>query len=466
MRCDAVVRTSCIPFAVLAAALFVSATWASTPDIGNFRLNYSVAGYDSRGTKQAVIRTMTAITVTDVSTADSRWDLKDSSTGIVSATGPIAYFGTTWGVQYWTADFSSFKGEGRYYMEVTLKQNENTLIGTKQSLTFPVQKNNFSKTILTDLSLNNADLRKIGTASGGFCDATATSFTESYSHAIFLYGFLEMYKTKYAEMSVTDRARLITDINLAFDHILSYWSPDDTTLFRHPEGPPRGGMNDIEPIFAMAMYISLFKGKDAVRASDSNCAKVVTGFNMLKTAAAGWTDTGYQEYKDYLIAVALYLYKYSGDAAWKTEAIARLNAFLTTFNLRTHYRGSARGIPLFEGLRLCAEEFPADPNYAAWISQARALKDTYYKSTQIWSGNAFRVISTSSSANPAADWDAGRITADMWGDLVKGYTCGPYAKDALILADLTGDSTLEKIAARGNLLGHGAQPRHSGGFNP
>jgi hypothetical protein len=432
------------------AVCIVSAVFslnAATPDSSNFRLNYSTAGYDSRGTKQALVRTITAIATAEVSTADSRWELIDSATGTTSASGVLSYFGTTYGIQFWTVDFTSFRGEGRFYLLVTLKQNAGTAIGTRRSLTFPVQANNFSKTMLMDLALNNADLRQINDYQGGFCDATSTGFREAYSHGIFLYGFLEMYKAKYNSLSSTDKTRLITNINIAFDHIVSYWAPDGVTLLRHPEGPPRGGMNDIEPYFGMAMYMALFKGKDAKRASDGNFTKLVACYNNLDTASAGWQDTGYQEYRDYLIACLVYMYLYSGDETWKNLAITRLNTFLSTFNLRTHYRGSARGIPLFEGLRVCAEQCPGDPNYAAWISQARAIKDAYYKSAQVLTGNAFHIVNTCAAANPSSDWDNSRMTGDMWGSLMKGYTGGPYARDALVLANLTGDGTLEKVAA-------------------
>ena len=63
-----------------------------------------------------------------------------------------------------------------------------------------------------------------------------------------------------------------SDIDIAFDHLLNRWSPDGTTLFAHPEGPPRGGMNDIEPIYAMALYIDMFKTVDPSRANDANFA--------------------------------------------------------------------------------------------------------------------------------------------------------------------------------------------------
>ena len=418
---------------------------AATPDINNFRLDYSTAGYDSRGTKVVLVRTDTAISIADVSIAASQWNLKTAG-GAVVASGALSYSGLTYGIQYWVADFSSYQTDGVYEMDVILKQDAATSIGTKQTLNFNVQKNNFSKTMLIPLSLNNADARKAADGDG-YYDATATYFREAYSHGIFLYGLLQMYEYKYDSLSSVDQARLKTDIDIAFDHLIARWSPDDTSLFAHPEGPPRGGMNDIEPFYGMALFIDMFKTVDPTRANDANFSKLVTAFNILKTAAPGWQDAGYQQYRDYLIPAAVHMYRYSGDVAWKNEAISRLNTFMSTFNLRTFYRGSARSIPLLDGLRLCAEEFPTDPNYAAWITQARAIKDTYFKSSQVWSGNVFHIINTSSSVNPAASWDAGQITADMWGNLVIGYATAPYADDALVLAELTGDSSLEKIAA-------------------
>ena len=414
--------------------------------LANFRLNYSTAGYDSRGTKVVLIRTLSPIAVSDVSVADTSWILKDSN-GTTAATGSVAYFGTTYGIQYWVADFTSFKAAGTYSMEVTLKKSASTAIGVKQTLPFLVQRENFSKTILIPLTLNNADARKAPPSKGGYYDATSVGFQEAYSHGIFLYGLLQTYKYKYASLASADQARLVTDINIAYDHLLRRWSPDATTLFAHPEGPPRGGMNDIEPLYAMALYIDMFKTLDPTRANDANFAKLVTGFNLLKAAPAGWQDTGYQQYKDYLIPIAVHMYRYSGDVQWKNEAITRLNTFLAAFNLRTHYRGSGRGIPLFDGLRLCLEEFPTDPSHDIWISQARTIKDTYYKSAKISTDNVFHIINASAAANPAGDWDAGRMTGDMWGALQKGYTGGPYANDILILAKATGDRSLEPMAA-------------------
>ena len=177
-------------------SLFFVRSLTALPDIHNFRLNFSTPGYDSRGTKRVLVRTLTAIALSDLSPADSRWELKDSVTATTVASGPLAYFGTTYGIQYWVADFTAYKGQGRYSMAVTLRQNAGTMIGTRQTLTFPVQKSNFSKTMLMDLSLNNADLRQVHDFQAGFCDATSTGFREAYSHAIFLYGLMEMYKAK------------------------------------------------------------------------------------------------------------------------------------------------------------------------------------------------------------------------------------------------------------------------------
>jgi hypothetical protein len=55
--------------------------------------------------------------------------------------------------------------------------------------------------------------------------------------------------------------------------------------------------------------------------------------------------------------------------------------------LRNHYRGSARAIPLFDGLQMCLEQFSTDPSHDDWIKQAGVIKDTYYKSSKIWTGN-------------------------------------------------------------------------------
>jgi hypothetical protein len=206
-------------------------------------------------------------------------------------------------------------------------------------------------------------------------------------------------------------------------------------------------MNDVEPSFAMALYIDMFKGVDSTRANDANFAKMVTAFNLLKDSPAAWLAADYQEYKDYLIPMAVHMYRYSGDVTWKNEAITRLGAFLAAFNLRTHYRSASRVIPLLDGLRACAEEFPSDANHTTWVSLATTIKDTYYKSSKVWAENAFHIVSTSAAKDPAGDWDAGRITGDAWGNHIKGYTGGTYAHDVLVLAKLTGDRSLEKVAA-------------------
>lgn len=420
----------------------------ATQPIDNFRLNYSTAGYDSRGTKVVLIRTIKAVPEADVSLADSRWVLK-AADGSAAASGKIAYFGMTYGIQYWVADFSSFTSEGTYSMEVTLKKDAATSIGTKQTLPFTVQENNFTKTILIPMSLESADARKASTGRTGFYDATSAGFQEAYSHGIFLYGLLQMYKCRSDSLSDADKARLAADINIAFDHLMARWKPNETTLFDHPESGAkfRGGMNDIEPFFALALYIDMFKKIDTGRANDALFKKLVTTFNVLKDAKPSWQDTGYQQYKDYLIPAAVHMYRYSGDEQWKKEAVTRLNDFLAAFSLRTHYRGSARAIPLFDGLRLCADEFTDDPNHKTWLKQAQAIKDTDFKSDKIWKENVFRIITPCAAANPARDWDGGRMTGDMWGSLLFGYTGGSYAADALTLARLTNDHSLEKIAA-------------------
>jgi Cellulase N-terminal ig-like domain len=419
---------------------------AAGPDAMNFRLLYSTAGYDARGTKVVLVRPLTPVAVSDVDPAESSWSLTHAG-GAAAATGRLTYFGTTYGVQYWVADFSAFRTEGQFSMEVTIKKSTGELTGSKKTLPFWVQSNNFTKTMLIPLSLNNADARKAPPAKGGFYDATSVGFQEAYSHGMFLYGLLQMYRFRYASLSEADKVRLITDIDIAFDHLLRRWSPDATSLFAHPETGTRGGMNDIEPFFAMALYIDMFKGVDATRANDETFAKLVTAFNLLKAPPAGWMAADYLEYTDYLIPAAVHMYRYSGDVTWKNEAVTRLDAFLAAFDLRTHYRSASRVIPLFDGLRACAEEFPGDPRYPAWISRATTIKDTHYKSANVWTANVFHIVSTSAAKNPAGDWDAGRITGDAWGSHIKGYTGGTYAHDVLVLAKLTGDRSLEKVAA-------------------
>jgi hypothetical protein len=435
---------SLLLFSALLAGLFGNAVSAATPDINNFRLNYSVAGYDSRGTKMVLVRTVAPITATDLSTTESRWNLKNAGGSIV-ASGAITYSGITYGIQYWVADFSAFKTEGTYSMEVMLKQNSSTSIGSKQTLNFTIQRNNFSNTILIPLSLNNADARK-SPAFPGYYDCSS-HMHEAYSHAVFLNGLLQMYKYKQASLSNSDRTRLIADVNLAFDNLAGLCTSNGQ--FYHEWGGTEilGGMNDIEPCWAMAAYMDLFKTVDPVRAGSVNFNKVKTSFNFLASSAPGWQDAGYQIYKDYLIPTAVHLYNYSGDTAWKTEAIRRLNTFLDSFDLRTYYRSPFRGIPLCEGLQYCVEQFPTHPDHAGWISHAQSIKNNYYASVKIMTQNVFHIVGTCAKTSAAYDWDNGRLTSSDWGSLVINDAFAPYAVDALILAEITGDSSLEKVAA-------------------
>jgi hypothetical protein len=256
-----------------------------------------------------------------------------------------------------------------------------------------------------------------------------------------------MYKYKQASLSNADRTRLIADVNLAFDNLAGLWTSNGQ--FYHEWGGTEilGGMNDIEPCWAMAAYLDLFKNVDPVRAGSANFNKVKTSFNFLTTVAPGWQDAGYQIYKDYLIPTAVHLYNYSGDTAWKTEAIRRLNTFLDSFNLRTYYRSPFRGIPLLEGLQYCVEQFPTHPDHAGWISHAQSIKNNYYASVKILTQNVFHIIGTCAKTSAAYDWDNGRLTSGDWGSLVINDAFAPYAVDALILAEIAGDSSLEKVAA-------------------
>lgn len=425
---------------------------AVVPSISSFRLLGNTLGYDTRGTKQMLVRTVSGVDAGDVDLNASTWALKDSS-GTTVAAGHPGDMVTTYGIQFWPIEFSEFATPGTYHMEVELKQDASTVIGSLSSLDFLIESQLLASNVLLPLTIDNADSRRAPASYGyGFFDCSASKMGEAYSHGIFLNGLLQTYNHVKSTISSTDRNRFVTNANVAFDYLVDRWTSNGQFEHQHasrPNGADEifGGLNDVEATYGMASYLDLFKSVDPGRASTANYNKVVASYHWLASVGPAWNGLDYDVYKDYLIPIAVHLYHYSGDVFWKNEAITRLNTFLASFNLRTMGRNPFRAIPFFEGLKMAVDAFPTDPSYSTWITAARSIKDTYYASSKVLEENVFSIINTSAKATAAADWDNGTLTSDEWGDLVVNETASSYAIDAVILAELTGDARLERIAA-------------------
>ena len=84
----------------------------------NFVLLYNTPGYDARGTKRALVRTLNDVPSSVSLSPQSRYFLRRSN-GSTAATGALTQLpGKTFGMQLWEADFSSITEEGSYTLSV------------------------------------------------------------------------------------------------------------------------------------------------------------------------------------------------------------------------------------------------------------------------------------------------------------------------------------------------------------
>lgn len=429
---------------------------------GNFFLLYNTLGYEQTGTKKAFIRSVT--NVAPSLTGEGEWALINSDNELV-AKGAVVYKGFSYGLQLWEADFTDVDTAGTCHLYVTLCDRFGAIAYRETSSEFQIAKNLYSENVLLGLTIDNAKARQAPSdVGGGYYDCN-TTMGEAYSHGVFLNGLVQTYVLNYNTLTYAERTDLIAAAQRAFDY-LELLHDDSTGEFinsdprRYNADVNQGMHNTFEALYGYAAYLCYFKDTDPTRAGNDNYRRAVRSLEYLQSNYP--TDSWYP-YREYLIPVCYYLYKYSGSSAWLTMGSNLIENELSSFNLRTMYRSGARSIPLFEGVYLFLSDSSINlPRRAAWLSALNSIKNTYYLG--IDEKNAMDLLPISTYENAAAEWD------NMWqlpsGEYEQNWQLttarATNAMDACFLGMLTGDTSLEPIATAS--LGYimGLNPGFSG----
>ena len=442
-------------------SLVVSVTVAFADSGDNFVLLYSTLGYELNGTKRALVRTIDAIDEKTIDAAESKWLLINSK-GTEKASGVLKWLGMTYGAQLWEIDFSHCQTPGKYRLRVNLKGKSGKEICGLESLEFEIAENLYTKRLFYGLTVNNAESREAKESEGfGYYDCTS-SMGERDSHAAFMEGLIQSYIRRQHIMSPTDKTRLIRAVNICFDYLILLHDSikgnvNNQYPTRHNEYIHLGNYANISVIEGLLSYLGLFSHIDPIRAKEAY-KRVFVIRRYIDNKMPLWFTSRKKIMYNY------YLYKYAGNPAFKEASIAALNDYLLNFKKKNLYSGGWRFRPRFEGLYHLAKEFKDDPNRPFWIEKAKEISIKHLP--YILKNNHFHVLPQGNQKN----WDdMSRVPAvSGWGGFYANTHFAASTIDAVYLAEITGDRSLEKIAAgsMGWLTGlHVGLPAH-GVLNP
>lgn len=455
-------RSICIILAAVCLLLYCSGCGAATKEYSgieytgevtadNFALLFNTLGYEQKGTKRAFVRSVEYVDPGKVG-SNSVWTLLNAKNEVVSQ-GRFIYRGLAYGIQLWEMDFSEVTKPGQYRLIAEFTDKKYNPVYQEASTVFQIQNRVYSNNVLLPLTLYNAQARVAPQdVGGGYYDCN-TTMGEAYSHGVFLNGLVQTYVYQRATLSDEEIQGLWDAAARAFDYLLKLHD-DATGEFIHSY-PTRynadinqGMHNTYEALYGFCAYLHYFSGLDPERASQENFEKAVKSVDYLDTYISDdyAAQLGYP-HKEYLTPVYYYLYMYSGDTQWRDKGIELINKQLDTMDVRSMRRNGARSIPMMEGVYLFAQEIKGTEQYDQWIDKLVQIKDTYYAG--MGEKNAFAILPISEGFMAAKEWD------NMWKMPVGEYetnwliTTGRavFAMDACFLGKLTGDKSLEEIAA-------------------
>lgn len=408
----------------------------------NFFLLYSTLGYESGGTKRALVRSVDPIDPASLSEEYSTWVLLDDYDNEVLS-GTLRWLGVTFGVQLWEMRFTKVRRPGYYRLSVTLRDHGGQIIETQTSLEFEIARRIFTKRLLRGLAIVNGKERQAGEDWGGGLFDCNNTMGEAYSHGIFLSGLVDVYLRRRQELSETENAQLIQNIETVVDYL--FVLHDDSTgeiISQHPtrpcQGCNEGDFNTVEGLYGLAKFMDAFKETDPDRAHEA-FLRTSASFEYFYGNEGEVVDTiGLES------LVNFQLFRYTGDAGYRDAAIDALDEFLV-FESQAffHWLGSWRGIPYFEGLYVLARELKDHPHRKAWMAKAREIALLHH---YILRKNGFAVVPQSEGPY---DWDEMESVPACEHDYcfyANTHFC-TTAVDAIRLARLTGDRSLERIAA-------------------
>ena len=404
----------------------------------SFVLLFSTLGYELNATKRVLLRAVTPVPTNVVNAAHSTWRLTDAH-GADRARGHLKRLDDTYGIQLWEIDFSSVRREGTYKVVVHLHDGQGEIVGDIETLPFQItHRLHFKRTGLA-VSIENAEARAAPKKDGGGyydCDST---MGEAYSHGVFLAGLATAYRHWQSDLDETQKQRLASAVNRAVDYLLLLHNAKTGEIrHEHPSRPHqnlnRGRHNTVQGLYGLAVYCHLFKEIDP--------AKTRTVFDRALQSLA------YLEGRNEIdqasrATILCHLHGYAGDEAYRAKAVEALEAYMASFQWPVSYYSSR--LPSFEGLHLAWRMFRTHARRDQWIQWAKELDRAHLQ--PMLKENGFHVFFMPSRLKK---WQSGLPPRKLpkskktWAGV-----CGfaDLASDAIMLAQVTGDHSLEKLAS-------------------
>ena len=419
----------------------------------NFVLLYNTLGYEKNGTKKVLVRSIDPADPASVSSA--QWTLIKQD-GQTVAQGNFVYRGYSFGLQLWCADISGITTPGKYVFKAEFTDVSGDPIYQESSNEFLICESLYTKNLLLPITLYNALARRAPKdKSYGYFDCNS-NMGEARSHGIFLNGLIKTWIYRKAVLSEEECAGLIESAQIAFDYMLLLYN-DETGAFSNPvrlNTLNNGVFNTYEALYGFSAFLYYFKDLDPARASVKNYDRAVrsAAYVLERYSPEAEKRWGGYEHFEMLAPVYYYLYKFSGDKQWLEKGIALIDKSLEKFNLRAMNRCCRNPIPQFEGVYLFARELSGTAVSKRWIKRLTEIKDLYY--IDVPRRNAWGIIPVCADAKRAAEeWD--HMDKPSFSSRQYVTHCAANAMDACFLGELTGDTSLEAIAAGelGHMLG-------------
>jgi len=410
----------------------------------NFLLLYNTLGYEKTATKKAFVRSLDYVSPEKVSD-ESFWQLK-AENGDIAAEGKLIYRGISFGLQLWEAEFSDFDTEGTYILNAKIANADGTFVYEEKSEAFLLQKSLYVNNILLPLTLYNAQMREApANMAGGYYDCN-NPMGEAYSHGVFLNGLVQTYVYREDALTDAEKEGLEEAAAIAFDYLVNLHVEKTGEIRHSPAIRPGadlnlGSHNTFEGLYGFAAYLYHFKDIDPDRASQENFERAVKSAEYLESLFPNGGSALYPN-KEFLTPVYYYLYKYSGDETFLDKGIALMEDTLRFLDLRSISRHGGSPIPLLEGVYLIMKECPDHPSYETWMKYLMQIKNAYY--TNLSDKNAFVIFPISEQDMSMYEWDEMWLMPTAWQINTRRAT---NALDACFISELTGDYSLEEIAA-------------------
>jgi len=265
------------------------------------------------------------------------------------------------------------------------------------------------------------------------------------------------YDRRKNNLSHEEQRCLIKAANIAVDYIMILHN--DSTGEISAEYPLRrfghtyaqSPIQSRRALYGLSYYAHLFKEIDPSRAQKA-FEKALKTIKYLEKI-----DQLTLELK---VVANYHFFKYSGNEKYKKLAISTLNKQLANYerfgpglcDILISSQSYFRAIPYFEGLYYCVKEFEDYPNYSMWLKRAKIIDEKYIQ--KILNRNGFNVIPEGGKKEwadmksiPPERMRKYRGELNEWGSFYPNTHFASWILDAIFLAEVTDNQSLEKIAA-------------------